>query len=302
MDKMTINMIAGAVLSSLLVIFGTSTFVNILYPRGGTPEHDEAQVADAHGGKAGAPAATEPAAPATPLPVLLAKASVDAGAAQAKKCAACHSFEKGGPNKVGPDLFDVVGRPVASHEGFAYSPALKAFGGNWDYEKLNCFIHSPKDCVPGTKMTFAGIKKDSDRADVIAYLHSISPDAPPLPTAEKAAEAPAEKPAAAAPTDQAAPAPAGGAPAKPAAPPANSAAEPAKPSAPATAGTAPAAAPAQSQAPDQKATTAPNAATPPAQPPAETAAPAGGDTKPPVEANANEGGTPAPTEPKPAQN
>ncbi|HEY7645491.1 MAG TPA: cytochrome c family protein, partial [Hyphomicrobiales bacterium] len=204
MDKMTINMIAGAVLSSLLVIFGTSTFVNILYPRGGTPEHDEAQVANAaHGGKAGAPEAPEPAAPATPLPVLLAKASVDAGAAQAKKCAACHTFEKGGPNKVGPDLFDVVGRPVASHEGFAYSPALKAFGGNWDYEKLNCFIHSPKDCVPGTKMTFAGIKKDTDRADVIAYLHSISPDAPPLPTAEKAAEAPAEKPAGAAPADQA---------------------------------------------------------------------------------------------------
>lgn len=299
MDKMTINMIAGAVLSSLLVIFGTSTFVNILYPRGGTPEHDDAKVADAaHGGKAAAP---EPAAPATPLPVLLAKASVEAGAAQAKKCAACHSFEKGGPNKVGPDLFDVVGRPVASHEGFAYSPALKAFGGNWDYEKLSCFIHSPRDCVPGTKMTFAGIKKDTDRADVIAYLHSISPDAPPLPTADKAAAAPAGKPAAAAPTDQAAPAAA--APAKPAAPSANSAAEPAKPSAPATdatAGTAPAAAPAQ--APDQKATTAPNAAVPPAQPPAETAAPAGGDTKPPVEANANEGGAPAPAEPKPAQN
>ena len=306
MDKMTINMIAGAVLSSLLVIFGTSTFVNILYPRGGTPEHDEAQVADAQG-KAAAP---EPAAPATPLPVLLAKASVEAGAAQAKKCAACHSFEKGGPNKVGPDLFDVVGRPVASHEGFAYSPALKAYGGNWDYEKLSCFIHSPKDCVPGTKMAFAGIKKDTDRADVIAYLHSINPDAPPLPTADQAAEAPAEKPAAAAPADQAAPAPAAGEAAKPAAPPANSAAEPPKPSAPATdatAGTAPtqapAAPPAQTQAPDQKATTAPSAAVPPAQPPAaETAAPAGGDTKPPVEANANEGGTPTPTEPKPAQN
>jgi cytochrome c len=302
MDKMTINMIAGAVLSSLLVIFGTSTFVNILYPRGGTPEHDEAQVADAHGGKAGGAAAPETAAPATPLPVLLAKASVEAGAAQAKKCGACHSFEKGGPNKVGPDLFDVVGRPVASHEGFAYSPALKAFGGNWDYEKLSCFIHSPKDCVPGTKMAFAGIKKDTDRADVIAYLHSISPDAPPLATADKAAEAAAEKPAAAAPTDQAAPAPAAGAPAKPAPPPANSAAEPAKSSAPATDANTGAAQTQTPAAPDQKATTAPNAAVPPAQPPAETAAPAGGDTKPPVEANANEGGTPAPTEPKPAQN
>jgi cytochrome c len=185
MDKMTINMIAGAVLSSLLVLFGTNTFIDIIYPRGGTPEAPVETAETAAPGEAAGGGASQP------LPVLLASAKVDAGASQAKKCTACHGFEQGGPNKIGPNLHGVVGRPVASHEGFAYSEALKAFGGNWDYEKLNCFIKDPKACVAGTKMAFAGVKKDTDRADVIVYLRSVSPDAPALPAAQEAAAAPA---------------------------------------------------------------------------------------------------------------
>ena len=185
MDKWLVNMTAGATLSALLVIFGANTFFDIVYPKGGGAEPEPEVAAIDHGGES-TPAVAEPA---TPFPVLLASASVEAGAKEVKKCAACHSFEDGGPNKIGPNLHGVVGRKVASHEGFAYSNALIEFGGEWTYERLSCFIHNPRDCVPGSKMTFAGVKKDSSRADVIAYLRSISPDAPPLPKPTEAASA-----------------------------------------------------------------------------------------------------------------
>lgn len=191
MDKWLVNMVAGGVLASLLVIFGTGTFVDIVYPTGGAPEAAPEHGGEVASGDHGGGEAPSEAAPQVSLATLLGQATVEAGEKQVKKCAACHSFDDGGPNKIGPNLHGVVGRPVASHEGFAYSPALKEFGGNWDYEKLNCYIASPKDCVPGNKMSFAGVKKDADRADVIAYLRSISPNAPPLPEESKGAEAPA---------------------------------------------------------------------------------------------------------------
>src|ERR1700692_1828086 len=125
------------------------------------------------------------APPSEPIEKLLQTASVEKGAAAAKKCAACHTFEKGGPNRVGPNLFGIVERARATEAGFNYSAAMKGKGGKWTYDDLNKFIANPKGFVPGTAMGFAGIPKDSERADVIAYLRSLSDNPVPLPTASK---------------------------------------------------------------------------------------------------------------------
>jgi cytochrome c len=127
----------------------------------------------------------EAAAPAVPIAQLLAKADAKAGETVFKKCQACHDGTKGGPNKVGPNLFGVVDRPIASHEGFAYSAAMKDFSKGssekWTFEYLNKFLMAPKKDVPGTAMGFAGLAKDQDRANVILYLHTLADSPVPLP-------------------------------------------------------------------------------------------------------------------------
>jgi cytochrome c len=130
-----------------------------------------------------ATASAEPAAAAIePVSALLAAADVKAGEAVAKRCAACHTFDKGGANRVGPNLWGIVGNHHAHADGFAYSDAIKGMKDKpWSYEELNHFIANPKAYAPGTKMAFAGIRKTEERAQLIAYLRSLADTPVPLP-------------------------------------------------------------------------------------------------------------------------
>lgn len=105
---------------------------------------------------------------------LIANADIKKGKKTFKKCAACHTVNNGGANKIGPNLFKIVNRKKADVNGFKYSKALLEKGGKWTYRDLNKFLTKPKDFVPGTKMAFAGLRKDKDRANVIAYLESVN--------------------------------------------------------------------------------------------------------------------------------
>jgi cytochrome c len=182
MDSFEWNKIIGAVLFSALLLMVISEVGNILVSPESVASPMEVEDGAGHGGQV---AKAEEPKPLEPVAPLLASADVAAGESYvSKRCTACHSFEKGGPNKVGPDLYGVVGRPKAHREGFSYSSAMQDKGGEWTYADLNHFLHKPKDFVPGTKMAFAGIKDVQDRADVIAYLRTLNDNPPPLPSSE----------------------------------------------------------------------------------------------------------------------
>jgi cytochrome c len=188
MNSFELNKILGAILGTCLFVLALNIAAGAMFsaPKPAKPGFEVAVQEQPAGG-------TGTAAPAQDEPIekLLASASPEKGENSAKKCQACHTFNKGEPNRVGPNLYGVVGRDKASVPGFNYSAAMKAKGGKWTIEELNVYLTNPRGYVPGTSMSFAGLPRGSERADIIAFLNGKSDSPAPLP---KAAEAPSSSP------------------------------------------------------------------------------------------------------------
>ena len=171
------NSVALAVLGSILFWILLVAFSNLVF----MPSPPEKPGFALPSGAEAPTVAAAPAAPQTPLPVLLAKADAKKGEQDAKICATCHSFQEGGTAKVGPDLWGVVGRKIASVPGFDFSDSLKKLAGDWTYDELNKWIGDPKAMASATKMTFPGEKDAQKRADILAYLQTLSEKPVPFP-------------------------------------------------------------------------------------------------------------------------
>ena len=192
--SLELNKISAAVLVSGIIAMITGIAAETLYHGGGHEEKEAKRGYTVEGAETASEEGGE-AAPSGPVDIATYLASADAAAGEAvsKKCMSCHDLSKGGPNKIGPNLWGVVGRARASHGGFAYSDALKAKGGNWDYQSLSEFIEAPAKDIPGTKMSFAGVKKPQDRANLLAYLQKLSDSPVAFPAAKAPSAADAKK-------------------------------------------------------------------------------------------------------------
>lgn len=184
------NTIAGWTLFAGIVALGAS-IASGMYFHSEKPEKAGYEVADADpaGGEGGGAAAVD-------IATLLPTADAAKGAEVFKKCAACHTIEQGGANGIGPNLYGALGKPHGHVPGFAYSDALKSVPGNWDFAGMDKWLTSPRKYAPGTKMTFAGLSKPEDRANLLAYMNAQGSNLP-LPAAGAAPAAGGEANAAA---------------------------------------------------------------------------------------------------------
>jgi cytochrome c len=189
MNSFELNKILGAILGTCLILLALNIAAGAIFsPEKPAKPGYEIAVKEAADDKAGAPKEPE-----QPIEMLLASASAERGAATSKQCAACHTFEKGGPNRVGPNLWGIVGSGRGEGRGgFNFSAAMKAKGGTWTFDELNKFLQNPRGYIPGTNMTFAGLTRAQQRADMIDFLRQHADSPVPLP---KAAAAPAAAPA-----------------------------------------------------------------------------------------------------------
>jgi cytochrome c len=178
MSGLEVNKIVAAVLVAGLISLVTANVADILYKPNLNPKRGyTVAVSDSNSNNN---VSTSEVEIKVDVIALLSKASVENGANLIKKCTVCHDFSNSGPNRVGPNLWGIVGNKKAHRTDFTYSKALAEKGGNWSYEDLFHFIHKPQEYLPGTKMNFIGFKKPEDVADVIAYLRTLSDNPVPL--------------------------------------------------------------------------------------------------------------------------
>jgi len=179
MDSFEINKIIAAVLMVALLIIGIGKISNLIFhveklkTPGFAVEVDQAVTA--------AGSAAEVADEKIDITALMAMGDVVSGEKIFKKCAACHSIVKGGKNKIGPALYNVVGRKVGGVNDYKYSKALAGYEKSWTFEELNGFLLKPAKWIKGTKMAYAGLRKEKDRASIIKYLNQNSDSPQPLP-------------------------------------------------------------------------------------------------------------------------
>ena len=179
MDSFEINKIVAAILMVALLIIGIGKISNIVFyvEKPKTPGYaiEVEQVAN------DSSTVTKVAEEKIDIAALMSMGDLAHGEKVFKKCAACHSIVKGGKNKIGPALYNVVGRQVGAVSDYKYSKALSGYGKSWTYEELNGYLIKPTKWIKGTKMAFAGLRKEKDRASVIKYLNENSDNPLPLP-------------------------------------------------------------------------------------------------------------------------
>ena len=181
MDSFELNKIIGAVLMTALIVIGINKLSDVIFH----VEKPEKSAYKVEGVELGLSASQTTAEIKEVVQLnikeILALGDLAHGEKIFKKCSACHIVAKGGKNLIGPALYGVVGRTSASIPGYAYSSALKAHGKIWSFEELNAFLLKPKSYIKGTKMAYAGLRKDKDRASVILYLNNQSDSPIPRP-------------------------------------------------------------------------------------------------------------------------
>ncbi|MGH6815192.1 MAG: c-type cytochrome [Hyphomicrobiaceae bacterium] len=179
MDSHEWNKIIGSVLGTVLFILVVRAVGEAIFF---AEEPEEPAIAIAGAEKAPAEAAGTAQAESLPdFAVAIPAADAMSGGMFAERCMVCHTWMKGAPSTIGPNLYGVVGRPKASEAGFDYSPALREKGGNWTYEELFNFLHQPGVYAPGTKMAFAGVPRTQDKLNLIAFLRMQADQPAPLP-------------------------------------------------------------------------------------------------------------------------